>query len=170
MVPRLKRMHVVSGTLGAPRLLRQRDIEVGGGGVGLKRARGVHGGLGGGAHEGWSLFESGPHVGRNGDDVLLADEPDQTVEGVAEVRHQLAGRRVIFAEHKEHLLRCFAGINLVRQCVECRAVLMQIRVANLKQLIERRGHHVVIEQLQCECVLTDAEVAVRSRQQIALHP
>ena len=113
-------VHVAFDFLGRHRLVGQRDVEVGLGGVRLEGAGRVHAGEGGGAHEGRRLFDDGAHIGGDGDDVVRVDEADQAVEGGAEsVRgagRARDGRRRVLRERRWGLCRARAPW---RACLKC---------------------------------------------------
>ena len=109
MVPTLNSAMCSAMCSGGPVFFRQGDVEVGLGGVGLEGAGRVHGGEGGGAHEGRRLFEGGLDLGGDGDDVVGVDEGDEAGEGVLEGVEELVGGGMDGGEFGEDLLGVLVG-------------------------------------------------------------
>ena len=74
------------------------------------------------------------------------------------------------AEFFKHSLRIFVQLQLFRDLIEVRLILVQIGPANFQQLIQRQIHHLVVFKLFRESLSANAEVAVRLRKQIRLQP
>ncbi len=115
--------------------------------MGFVGPRGIHGGLGGGALEGRRFFKRGLDVGRDGDDVVRADEGDQRVELAVEGVEKLVGRGVDGGEFGEDFLRGFGGVDVLGDAGELGLVLVQVGVGDLEQAVERDVDHFVVEKL-----------------------
>ncbi len=162
--------HVLAGALGRPAFIRQRDVEVGLGGVRFKRARRVHGRLRGSTHERRCLFQHRLYVAGDGDDVVRADEGDLRVEAVVEGLQQLVGRRMHRCKLRELLLRRLGGIDLFGDAGELGLVLVEIIKTDLQQMVERDIDHFAIGEVLRVGVGTETEVAVGACEKIGLHP
>ena len=156
----IESVHVAIDLSRRHRWIRKRDVEIRLRGVSFKGAGGVHAGEGGGAHERRRFFDDGLDVGRNGDDVMRADEADQIVEGGAEGVEKLIGRGMILAQLFENLARIFVRIEFGGNLFEVFLIFPQVGPADFEQLAERHVYHLVILELFLECVGADAKVAV----------
>ena len=114
-------MHVVADALGAPGFLRQRDVEVGRGGVGLKWA--------GRVHDAWVVARMkggvSSSVGRTSEGMVTMCLARMKSIRLVKVSRKLAsnwsGAGCLLPSISEHLLRRFAGVDLLRECIECGA-------------------------------------------------
>ena len=162
--------HVLTGALRRPAGLRQGDVEVGLGGVGLEGAGGVHAGLGGGALEGRRFLQRGLHFRGDGDDVHGADEVDLGVEAGVEGVEQLAGRGVLLSQGGELLLGRGVGVDAFGDLGEGGLVLVQVGKADGKELVERSVDHLFVAEGLRVGVRTVLVVAVGAREEVGLHP
>ena len=77
---------------------------------------------------------------------------------------------MIFAHLLQNLLRGLAGVEHGRGLFVALLVAAEVGHADLEQLVERDIDHLVIKQLFAVVYSAQAEVAIRARQQIILHP
>ncbi len=88
----VERGHVLVGLRRIPLRVRQRDVEVGLGGVRLKRARRIHGSLRRRPFKRRRLFEGRLHIARDSDDVMRTNKANLRIEPVMERLQQLVRR------------------------------------------------------------------------------
>ena len=101
---------------------------------------------------------------------MRANEGDLRVEAVMKCLQQFVRRRMHRRQLGQLLLRRLGRIDLLRHPRKLRLVLVQVVIANLQQAIQRNIDHLVIRKRLRERVRAIAEVAIRARQQVCLHP
>ena len=117
-------MHETLHFFGLHRWVGQGHVEVGLGGMSLKRPRRVHAGKGRGAHEGRRRG--------NGHDAMRADKAHQPIEGGAESVQQMIGRGMILSQLLDHSPRLLVRLQLFGDLIEMRLILAQVGPANLQ--------------------------------------
>ncbi len=145
------------------RRIRQGDVIEGLVHVRLKSAGRVHGGEAACAQEGRSLLHPKRASFRHFHDVVLHHVFPQTPEQPSDRVQQLTGRRMVALHVVQHFLRRAFGIDEFRSLDKRQMVLAQILIGESQQVVERRGDHLVGQQLLAVEFCADAEVAARTR-------
>jgi hypothetical protein len=116
------------------------------------------------AHEGGSFLDDRANLGRNGDDVLLLNETNQGIEGVAKGLQQVIGGGVVGGEFREYFVGRLRWVELLGDALEFGLVAVQVGLADLEQAVQGDVDHFIVEQFFRVGDGAQAEVAVRYRQ------
>ncbi|HZJ63131.1 MAG TPA: hypothetical protein VFD36_06365, partial [Kofleriaceae bacterium] len=111
-----------------------------------------------------------PHLRRDGDEVLRDHELARGLDAAAHRRDEVVGGGVLIAQHRHHLRRRLARVDLLRRGDERVVVLLEVGLAPGEQVGERQLDHLLVLELVEEQRLAQHVRPLRSRLQVGLQP